>query len=326
MEAPTFLPNWMDTLPRLTRVARHGPVLHETALAPAPDVLGLNLTRGCGHRCAFCSVRASPNYPADEIVLFNNTVDLLQDELSRVRPRAVYLCPGADPFPPLPAVQEATVEVVEMLASHGVESWLMTRGEVMPSVMQRLRSLSSSVRFTVALPTLHAATAALLEADAAPPEVRLDMIGLLREQGFSVTVALDPLVPQMTDTPESLNPLLDALATRGVTTLTASYLFLRTNIIEQMKAALPGDVCSAVLTAYEGGPVLSGTGLAGARYLPRSRRQRGYATLIALAARRGVKVTVSALTNPDFTPTRPAPQPATSLLAAYRKSVGLAGV
>ncbi|MGL4550466.1 MAG: radical SAM protein [Gemmataceae bacterium] len=324
MEALTLAPGWTDSLPRLTRVARNGPVLHETGLAPAADVLGLNLTRGCGHRCAFCSVRASPNYPADEVVLFTNTVELLCDELTRAQPRAVYLCPGADPFPPYALVQEAAADVVEALAAHGVESWLMTRGEVMPSVLERLRPFAATTRFTVALPTLHPATAALLEADAAPPEVRLELIGRLKEMGFAVQMALDPLVPQVSDTPEALNPLLDALAGRGVTALTASYLFLRQNIAEQMRAALPGDVCSAVLTAYEGGPVLTSAGLAGARYLPRSRRQRGYATLMALASRRGMSVTVSSLTNPDFTPTRPATQPATSLLAAYRKAVARA--
>jgi DNA repair photolyase len=223
-------------------------------------------------------------------------------------------------------VQEAAAEAVEVLAAHGVESWLMTRGDVQTAVLERLRKVAASVRFTVALPTLHAATAALLEADAAPPAVRLELIGRLKEMGFAVQVALDPLVPQVSDTPEAINPLLDALAARGVTALTASYLFLRQNIVEQMKAALPGDVCSAVLTAYDGGPVLSSAGLAGARYLPRSRRQRGYATLMALASRRGMAVTVSALTNPDFTPTRPALQPATSLLAAYRKAVGVTTV
>src|SRR5262245_39371090 len=155
MDAPTLDPGWTDSLPRLVRVPRNGPVLHETALAPAPDVLGLNLTRGCGHRCAFCSVRASPNYPPDEVVLFTNTVDLLADELKTAKPRAVYLCPGADPFPPYPPVQEATTDVVEVLAAHGVESWLMTRGEVQPNILERLRKVASSVRCRVALPTMH---------------------------------------------------------------------------------------------------------------------------------------------------------------------------
>jgi DNA repair photolyase len=296
-------------------------VLHETALAAAPQVLGLNVTRGCGHRCAFCSVRASPQYPSDEVILFANTVELLAAELRESRPRSVYLCPGADPFPPYAPVQELVGDVVECLAAHGVESWLMTRGEVLSPVVERLRPLAPQIRFTVALPTLHTATAALLEADAAPPVVRLEMIERLRSMGFAVQVALDPLVPQLTDTPEALEPLLAALAACGITTLTAGYLFLRGNIMEQMKICLPGDVCSAIFAAYENGPVLESPGLAGARYLPRARRQRGYAALMAMASRHGMRVGVSALTNPDFTPSKPTVPTGTSLLAAYRQAI-----
>jgi hypothetical protein len=46
--------------------------------------------------------------------------------------------------------------------------------------------------------------------------------------------------------------------------------------------------------------VLSAPGLPPARYLPRGRRQRGYATLMALAADYGIGVGVSRTTNPDF--------------------------
>jgi hypothetical protein len=40
--------------------------------------------------------------------------------------------------------------------------------------------------------------------------------------------------------------------------------------------------------------------LAPARYLPKTRRQRGYAALMALAAGYGITVRVSGITNPDF--------------------------
>ncbi|MBY0229571.1 MAG: hypothetical protein K2W96_09855, partial [Gemmataceae bacterium] len=79
----------LPVLPRLVRATRHGPVLHPTPLAGADDVLGLNLTRGCGMACAFCSVRAAPNYPVGESVLFDNTADLLAQELETASPRAV---------------------------------------------------------------------------------------------------------------------------------------------------------------------------------------------------------------------------------------------
>jgi hypothetical protein len=55
-----------------------------------------------------------------------------------------------------------------------------------------------------------------------------------------------------------------------------------------------------VLQPYRAGSILTAPGLAAARYLPRGYRQRGYATLMALAANHGISVTISRLTNPDF--------------------------
>jgi DNA repair photolyase len=293
--------------PTLRRAKRVGPVLHPTPLAGADDVLGLNLTRGCGHCCPFCSVRASPNYPDGETILFTNTVDLLAQELAVARPRAVYLCPAADPFPPEPEVQEMAADVVSVLAAHGVEAWVMTRGEPAATVLDSLAANGAFVRFTVALPTLSPTLSRLLEDGASAPSARLDLLGELRRRGIAAQAAIDPLIPGLTDTPEALTPLLDALAERGVRSVTASYLFLRQAIEERLSKSLPADLASAVLTPYATGPVLSQLGLAAARFLPRARRQRGYAGLMALAARHGIKVTLSSLTNPDFAPTPAAP-------------------
>jgi hypothetical protein len=70
---------------------------------------------------------------------------------------------------------------------------------------------------------------------------------------------------------------------------------------------------------YAAGPVLRAPGLAAARYLPRARRQRGYATLMALGAAHGITVGVSRLTNPDFAapPAAPAPGRARRLLPLF---------
>ncbi|MCI0460304.1 MAG: hypothetical protein L0Z62_25405, partial [Gemmataceae bacterium] len=94
-------------------------------MAEHGEVLGLNLARGCAHRCAFCSARAYLSYPGDELLeLYSNTAERLEAELARRRhqPRAVYISPSTDPFPPLAEVQQETARVVEVLAAHGVEA------------------------------------------------------------------------------------------------------------------------------------------------------------------------------------------------------------
>src|SRR5437762_148705 len=160
------------TLPRVEWVERSGAVLHTSPMAEAGDVLSLNLTRGCVHRCGFCSARASANYPGDQTVFaFADTAERLRAELRQRRnlPRAVFLCPSTDPFPPLAEIQAETVRVVEVLASHDVEAWLMTRGFIRPAAVQALTAHREKVRVTIALTTLDRTLQRTLEPLAAPP-------------------------------------------------------------------------------------------------------------------------------------------------------------
>src|SRR5262249_26196244 len=106
-------------LPRVIKVTRKGPVLHTGPMPADRDVLSLNIASACAHRCAFCTVRASPSFPGDDVVyLYADASERLPAELaSRCRrPRAVYISPSTDPFPPLVEVQAETARVVSVLA------------------------------------------------------------------------------------------------------------------------------------------------------------------------------------------------------------------
>ncbi|MGH9676481.1 MAG: radical SAM protein [Candidatus Acidiferrum sp.] len=291
-------------LPQIEWVERNGPSLHPTALTADPEVLGLNLTRGCLHRCVFCCVRASPNYIGDSVIqLFKDTASRLSVELAARprRPRAVFISPATDPCPPISEIQAETTRVVSTLAQHGIESWLMTRGLIRPVLRETLATHRIRVKLTIPITTCNRGLQRRLEPLTASPRLRLRQVAEMRELGVSVQVALDPLFPGVTDTRENLVELLGALSRIGIRQITASYLFLRPAIAENLRRALASfKIDDAVLAAYEGGPMLTSAGLSSARYLPRSRRQRGYASLMTLAADFGIRVNISGLTNPDF--------------------------
>jgi DNA repair photolyase len=297
-------------LPRITRVSRSGPALQSTALAADPDVLGLNLSRGCVHRCAFCAVRGSPYYAGDrELSLFDDTMSRLTSELdARPRlPRAVFVSPATDPFPPMAEVQEETAQVVALLANRGVETWLMTRGLIRPAALAVLEAHRLRVRVTVSLTTCDRRLQRLLEPWTASPRMRLRQIARLRRAGIPVKVAIDPLVPGLTDTRENLSAVLSAIAALGVRHVSVSYMFLREGIAGHLSSALEVEgFDKPVMDAFADGPVLTAPGLSAAKYLPRARRQRGYGMLISLAATQGITVSVCGLTNPDFRPPQPA--------------------
>lgn len=295
-------------LPRVEPRRRTGTILHRSPLAESGDVLSVNLLSGCGHRCAFCSARAYSTYPGDDVVhLYENTAEKLAEELTqrRHKPRAVYLCPSTDPFPPLAEVQHETGRVVEVLARHGVESWLMTRGFIRPAALKVLAAHREFVRVTLGITTLERGLQRVLEPLAAPPRLRLRQIVQLRKLGIPVRVAVEPLVPGLTDTRANLEELLTGLAAVGVRNVTAGFMFLRQGIRDNITAALAAHGWDKqVLDAFAGGPILEGEGIAAARYLSKSRRQHTYATMMALAAGHGITVRVCDITNPDFRPPR----------------------
>jgi DNA repair photolyase len=308
------------SLPRLERVERHGAILRPNPLSDLVEgeVCGLNLLTGCPQQCTFCYVRAYPGYPGDDAVyLYQNAAERARDELrERQRlPRAVYLCPSTDPFPPLAAVQDQACRVLEVLAEFGVEAWFMTRGFIRPFALEVLARHRDRVRVTIGITTMDNRLRRVLEPLAAPPRLRLKQLAQLRRLGIATQVAVEPLLPGLTDTRENLVPLLDALAAAGVERLTTSYLYLRQGIQENLVRELgPLGWAEPILEAYTRGPVLPMGSIAAARHLPRAYRQQGYALLMALAASRGITVSVSGLTNPDFKPPRqPASRPEASL-------------
>jgi DNA repair photolyase len=307
-------------LPAITPPPERGHLLHPTPLGDARHVLGMNLTRGCVHRCAFCCVRGSEHAATDDGLLIEDAANRLDAELRAltVKPRAVFVGPGTDPFPPRNDVQHEAVRVVEVLARHGVQAWLMTRGFIRPPALDVLARHRKQVRVTVAFTTLDRSLQSLLEPGTAPPRLRLRQLRILRERDIPVQVSVDPLLPGITDTRENLVPLLAGLASVGIQQITAGYAFLRGGIGAALRRAFAGTAHAELLAeAYKGGPLLTAPGLAPARFLPQARRQRGYATLMALASEHGISVQISRISNPDFTPARPAPEPRPRLLQLF---------
>jgi DNA repair photolyase len=317
-ETPLFklLP---PSLPAVELVNQPGQLLHPGPVARQMDVMALEFISGCGHACPFCPTRIAGDGKAlDRILMAASTSERLTEELLDLlrRPSAVFVSPTTDPFPPIQEIQHETGRVVEVLARHGIDIWLMTRGFIRPAVMEVLRRHAQRVKVTVALTTMDRSGQRLLEPLTAPPRMRLKMIYALREAGIACNASLEPLIPGVTDTRENLMPVLEALALAGVRQVTVGYMVLHQRAEQHLQSILrPQGLDTMVMEEYARGPLLrSDRGPLG-RYLPRSRRQHGYAALMAMGAGLGLRVTINALTNPDFTAGQPTPSRAFQLSA-----------
>lgn len=289
-------------LRRVRSAAHPEPVLETASIPGRADVLGVRLTSGESDS-PLCTASARTPPETADVVLYTDTAERLDQELAaRVEPvRAVRVNPDADSFPPHTEVQNVAAQAVDRLAARGVDAWLSTRGFMRPAAERVLIACREHVKLTVPFTTLDRNVQRVFEPLAASPNLRLRQAERLLRCGVSVQVSLDPLVPGLTDTRASLQPLLEALAAIGVRHVSAGYLVMRANSRDALVAALqPYGWHDVVLDAFADGCTMKIGRGAPAWSLAKPYRQRGYARLISLAAEVGIAIRINALTNPDF--------------------------
>ena len=288
--------------PKLVVVERRGPILRPAAAGEG--ICGIDLTAGCALGCAYCHIRGSSRSPGDGRVLFDARVaQRLGAALDALEapPRLVVLSPLSDPLPPWPEVRRAALEVIAALLGRGVRVLVMTRGRIGRDLISLLAMHPGRAQVALGIMTIDPAVSRALEPRAASPRSRLRGLARLVEAGVPVEVRLEPLIPELTDTPESLRPLFAALARAGARRVIAHYLFLHPAMTGPLDQALaPLGMSERLADAFEGGPVFTVGTIGATKHLPLEARRVGLARLAALGAEHGLVVETGAAQNPDL--------------------------
>lgn len=211
-------------------IERKSPILGTSKLACLREVATVNLTAGCAHGCVYCYTRGYSTFPGEGIVcLYKNLAERLKEELRRKRklPKRVYFSPSSDLFQPIDELREVALEVLQILFNAGVEVAFLTKGVIPEPHFQLLERFSSLCFAQIGLITTDDRVREIFEPDAASVAVRLAQIERLRTAGIPVTVRLDPILPEVTDSAETFDAICQATSRRGVQNLAASILFLR---------------------------------------------------------------------------------------------------
>ena len=290
----------------ITLRKRKSPVLTPSSLPCLRHVVTLNVTEGCALGCKYCYIQGYSHYPgAERVVLYENLPELVAEDLKRKRRRLrrVYFSPSSDAFQ-YPSRgcktchcgrcaccwKRASKSRFSPRASFGGRFWSCS--PIMPTLSL---PRSESRRWIVAL-------CRAIEPRAAPPEMRIATIDALTRMGVHTTARLDPLIPDVTDTDDSVLPLLRALAKAGVRSAAASYLFVRSPFVRQVASTLatagaqehPSPTSWATQTFAEGG--------GGGRMIGLGERSRRFARLQALGGNSvGVRIRPCRCKNPELT-------------------------
>jgi DNA repair photolyase len=287
----------------LRRLRRPDFLLQRGPFRNRPDILSLEPARGFNSEAVICPTQAQQGQMAEHpLSLVEGASDWLGAELSArsSKPRIVMIGQTVDPFQPVDELQREVGKTVDILAYHGVSSWLSTRGMIQSDVLDILEQHRDRVRVTVSITTLDGDLLRALEPQSASANNRLKLIETLKERRIPAEVALDPLIAGLTDSPNRLGALLSRLSELRVERIIAAYLILRPGVKERLAEALePAGLAELILDAYSDGPMLR-EGQQLSQFLHKSKRQRGYALLMSLAAGMGMTVRLGELGNPDF--------------------------
>ena len=180
----------------------------------------MNLYRGCCHGCIYCDSR-SECYGDDSFDMVKQKKDalvLLRDELRRkVRPALIAMGSMSDPYNPFEEELELTRKALMLIHAyeHGVavctKSNLILRDAGLYVDIQTQAPVVCKLTVTTVDETL----AAKLEPGAPGPTARLKALEGLSRRGIFAGVVLMPVLPFLTDSPEGICAVVDAVAEAG---------------------------------------------------------------------------------------------------------------
>ncbi len=245
--------------------------------APAKSVLNrvtgmpfgwsINPYRGCYHRCVFCYARRTHSFLDEDgvdrwgsrIFVKSNAPAVLRTELAKRSWRHEQVAIGTvtDPYQPLEGRYRMTRGILEALRDYDTPASLITRSPLVIRDIDVLTQLASvaGASVSISIATMDERLAREIEPTVAPPQKRLLAVEQLSKAGIRVNVALAPILPHITDTPENIESVVRAARAAGASAVWHNTLYLhevtRESFFEYLRSNRP-ELIAEYATAYRG--------------------------------------------------------------------------
>jgi DNA repair photolyase len=185
---------------------------------------GMNLYRGCEHRCIYCDSRSRcygiEHFDRDVLVKVN-AIELLDLELARKRRKGVIGTGSMnDPYMPLERKTRLTRRALEAIAKHGFGVHVITKSDLVvrdTDLLTSIARVSAAVSFSIT--TTQDALARVIEPGAPPPSARFAAMRKLSDAGIETRVALMPTLPFIEDDWENVSAIITEAKRQGARTV-----------------------------------------------------------------------------------------------------------
>ncbi len=215
-------------------------ILNRCSSDRMPFTWTINPYRGCEFGCRYCYARYTHEYmglndPADfenKIYAKRDAARTLLRELTpeRLAGQLIAMGTATDPYQPAERRFRITRSLLEVLArADGVRLNITTKGDLITRDVDMLRRIAArgSLQVNITVTTVDARLARILEFRAPTPQKRLAALRALRHAGLRAGVNIAPVLPDLTDTRESLAAVIAAAREAGATHVFANTLFLK---------------------------------------------------------------------------------------------------
>jgi len=181
---------------------------------------GMNLYRGCQHRCIYCDSRSEcygiESFDRDVLIKVN-AIDLLRDELPRKRKKGIIGTGSMnDPYMPLEEKVKLTRRALEVIAELGFGVHVVTKSDLVlrdVPILKRISRVAVAVSFTIT--TIDDELAKKVEPLSPRPSARFRALEALAEQGIETRIALMPTLPFIEDTWENVSGIVEEANRHG---------------------------------------------------------------------------------------------------------------
>lgn len=172
----------------------------------------LNCYIGCRHGCIYCYARymqrfhPHPEAWGDFVDVKVNAVEALYAQLRRAEPGEVFVSSACDAYQPAEAQRRLTRRCAEVLMEYGFQVNVLTKSTLVLRDLD-MYAESGRARIGVTVTTPDEETARLWEPRAAAPSKRFEVLAAAKEKGLATSVMFGPLLPGVSDDPDTLRRL-----------------------------------------------------------------------------------------------------------------------